>query len=493
LDILSLIPTHFSSQKDRLQASFVCRHWRRTFLRCADLWSRLYLSKGEVYVKTLLERAKGTALDMIVDGGVPIGTMALLSSHTEQIKDLAFPVNNWADVQNFSEANSGPFPLLGALRIEIYTGVNGLDFSATKPPSSPLFSNAVNLKVFHFHSNSGWPPSLNSFIFPNLASVQLSVTRTHDFFALQLLDFLEASPMLRTVDMEIIADISLQGVPQGRVVVLASVQNFSLTVSDAGPGYKVVAHLSSPSVRSTSFMHKKSTADAIPEEIFPPSISWSAIVRQYTRSPIEEVALEITINTFMTCKLTFRSADAAVIELYFEVTNEDDDPSILPSVEMHHEVFTQATRAIRNHLQLASINRLHICHSLDDVDTIRLQYIANEVGSLFKSVGSLDELTIYHCDLRPYLPSFLDPEEGYIWEPVVFPPVKELTISHPFCPDEEEWTAIVELAKSQHVLGIPFERMVIRGERVFAGMEERLGPWVSSVECVVDEVCTDDD
>ena len=60
LDILSLIPTHLSSHKDRLRASFVCRHWRRTFLQRAELWSELFLSKGDAHVKTFLERAKGS-------------------------------------------------------------------------------------------------------------------------------------------------------------------------------------------------------------------------------------------------------------------------------------------------------------------------------------------------------------------------------------------------------------------------------------------------
>ena len=82
LDILSLIPTYLSSHKDRLRASFVCRHWRRTFLQRAELWSELFLSKGDAHVKTFLERAKGSRLDVIASRGVPVGTMALpLSPH----------------------------------------------------------------------------------------------------------------------------------------------------------------------------------------------------------------------------------------------------------------------------------------------------------------------------------------------------------------------------------------------------------------------------
>jgi hypothetical protein len=66
LDILFLIPTYLHSQNDCLRASFVCRHWHRTFLRHARLWSKLTLSKGKDYVKTLLKHTKQSLLDVII-------------------------------------------------------------------------------------------------------------------------------------------------------------------------------------------------------------------------------------------------------------------------------------------------------------------------------------------------------------------------------------------------------------------------------------------
>ena len=100
LEVLSLIPTHLPSQKDRFRATFVCRRWRRTFLQHAALWSHLYLSNGKVYVKNLLERAKGSALDILVGSTDPVSTIALLLPHTEQIRSLDFNYSLWADIQN---------------------------------------------------------------------------------------------------------------------------------------------------------------------------------------------------------------------------------------------------------------------------------------------------------------------------------------------------------------------------------------------------------
>ena len=61
----------------------------------------------------------------------------------------------------------------------------------------------------------------------------------------------------------------------------------------SGWGYKLAAHMPCPLVKHTSLMHKKDTKDVTPEEIFPASVSWNAIVHQYMRSLVEEAALEI--------------------------------------------------------------------------------------------------------------------------------------------------------------------------------------------------------
>jgi len=123
--------------------------------------------------------------------------------------------------------------------------------------------------------------------------------------------------MLRKVDIRIIANILLVEIPRERVVVLPNAETFSLVVSDGGPGYEIAAHISCPSARCTSLVHKRGPDNVIPEDIFPTRDSWDAIVRQYTRSPVEEVALEIKITqaSTVTCSLTFQSLDTTTIRL----------------------------------------------------------------------------------------------------------------------------------------------------------------------------------
>jgi hypothetical protein len=343
------------------------------------------------------------------------------------------------------------------------------------------------MKAFRLNSNlMWWSPSLSRFVFPNLVSLDFSATWFQKFLVSELLDFLERSPMLRTVHIKATSYISLEGVPQERVVVLPKAEDLGLIATTGGHGYRVAAHISCPSARSTSIKHDQVAYGVVPDEIFPPSALWKTIVHQYTKSPVEEVTLEIRATSVVTCKLAFRSADATVVELYSKIIGEEDDEENVPLVEdIHHKVFAQATRTIRDHPQLASVKHLHICHSYRSVDSTEVSHVANGVRQLFESVGPLDELTIHHCDLRPYLYSFLPEHDTE--EPIVFPPIQKLTILHPLCLfDELCTTGLVGLARSQHALGIPFERVEIWNKGMSVEVEQSLRPWVGSVECYYD-------
>ena len=486
LDVLSLVPIHLASQSDRLRASFVCRHWRRTFLQRAELWSQLYLSKGEAYTKTLLRRVKGAALDITSTFEVPFSTMMLLSSHTEQIRYLSFVFSKWAEIEAFSELISRPLPLLHTLSINT-NRERGLDrFDSALPPL--LFSTAINLKALHFHSILGLPLPLGQFVFPNIVFFKFSASPPEGLRALQLLDFLEGSPMLRTVCMGIFSDISFEDVPQERVVLLPNVETFELTVS-SGPGYNIATCISCPSAKSTLIAQENHDCEMIPEGAFPTLISWNTIVRQYMTSPAEEVTLEIRATSTISCNLTFRSPDNTCTRLSFiaatddEDEDEDEDEPDLRSAEVHHEVFAQATGTIRNYPQLASIKRLHISHRFPFNPPTFLPSIVNETRKLFKTLDPLDQLTFDRCDLRPYFCLFLQAPEDHAEEPLVFPPTKELTISNPvYLSGEECITAIVGLAKSQHARGIPFGHVIVRSEIIPAEIEERLRPWVGGAE-----------
>ena len=110
-------------------------------------------------------------------------------------------------------------------------------------PSPSLFSNAANLEAFHFRSSSSQSLTINHFVFSNTASFNLPFVAVEQFHALQLLEFLKASPMLCTVRVETARCISLDNIHWNRVVVHPGAESLTLTVSDGTSGFKIVTHI----------------------------------------------------------------------------------------------------------------------------------------------------------------------------------------------------------------------------------------------------------
>ena len=444
-------------------------------------------------MRTLLERAKGSALDIIANRGDSVSTITLLSPHTQQIRSLDFTDSTWADIQRLSEIDSGPRPLLRTLKINMVEDFRSVgQLGHITLPSLPLFSNAVNLEEFVLRSQKG--PFLNHFVFPNLTTFELSATLIwEEFQTSELLNFLEASPMLQTVSMKIIASILLDHA-QRRVVVLPNVQTFSLVMDDGEPAYELAAQISCPSASHTSLIHEKNvddiTTDWDIQNIFPATASWNAIVHQYTRSPVEAISLEIKTphDPVVSCTLTFQTSDATIIRLGLRISGDiDDDEDFYVSFgQMVLGVFSESSRIIRDYPLVHNARRLHILHRISIWDPEELILMAVEVGKLFRSIGPLEELILRGCDLHSYLTPFLNVTEVSDADQLIaFPPIKGLTISHPsMVADKEEcMAAIVELAKSQHTLGVPFERVTVRARKLPTAMAEMLEPWAGVVDC----------
>jgi len=490
LEVLSLIPTYLSHDVDLFRATSVCRHWRRTFIQHAALWSRLNLkiNKSSLFVKTLLERAKGSALDITSVRLFRTGTfdiLALLSPHTRQIRSLDFDYDYWPNIQRFSEAVSGPLPLLHTLQIHVVEFDK--DIMEADPPSLPLFSGAVNLEKFILHSEGA--PYLNHFAFPNLTTFELT-TSPEEFPTSQLLDFLEASPTLRTVCMKIGMGTHIGYVPPERVVVLPNIDMFAVTQDD--PGYGIATRISCPSARFTLLLHEQDSEDMMPQEVF--SVPWGAIGPQYMASTIDEVVLAIktAAETTLSCSLSFSSPGPTTLELgYRMIQGYDETPLSLG--EEHSQVFSQASKAVREHPHLSNIKRLRIRDRHDFLALDQLARIAEEAARLFKFVGPLEELILDVDDLRPFLSPFSSlPEFQDLMQPDAFPPINELAVERSREPLEEEcMAAIVKLVKSQHALGVPFKRVVFRMKDPPVVMVERLKPWVGTLH--FDEMIEEDD
>ncbi|KAF9783919.1 hypothetical protein BJ322DRAFT_885769 [Thelephora terrestris] len=487
IDILSLIPTHLTSQKDHFHAASVCRHWRGVLLNHGAMWSQLFLGKGEECVSTLLERAKGSVLDVVAYGDPPVGTVTLISSRAQQIRHLELRHIRWQDITTFSELK----PLLRTLKIisPETTNLHGQPIILA-PPSLTLFSGSISLEQFVFCS---WRlPLLNHFSFPNLTTFELLSDPSGNYSALHLLDFLKDSPTLQMVEVRI-SEVWMQDVPQEMVVVLPNAETFSLRVAD-GPTtrvYDIGTHISCPSARQMALKCEIDDSDmGLYLAIFPTPVLWDTIVHQHMANPIEEVTLEIdgsdddNIRSF----LTFQTSDATTVRLGFDIddTGADRDELNMPRDEMGWEIFSQALTTIRDHPLISHVKRLRIKYRAAAPHTFGMLAVADKVQGLFDSLGPLDQLTICGCDLHVFLATFLDDPVFYdLEQPIVFPQIRELAILHPLMDDDEMecMDAIKELAMSQYMLGVPFERVTVRMWSLPDGMAEELGQWVATVDC----------
>jgi len=465
----------------------VCRRWRRTFLQHAALWSQLYLSgkTDKLLVATLLERVKGSPLDITTSYyGTPVRDVTLLSPFARQIRSLRIKSACSDEVQNLSVAISEPLTLLHTLEVDARGYLNGPRSLAAS--TTPLFNTAVNLKKFDLDIDQ--LPSLRCSTFPNLTTFFFSTWMASKAFSVsQLLDFLEASPTLQWINMTIHADLLQEDVPPERVIVLPDVRTFSLDIISFRPGCEIATHISCPSARHAAFWHSLECAGYdIPRDAYPPSIPWNAITRQYTKGTVERAILKMTMGKYLTvdCSIVFRSSDRATLEFCYthQFIEEEDDMETILNKRLPC-VFSQASRTIRNHPLLADVRRLWIRGG--GLVAGDLELATSDVGLLLGSMGPLEEVILDGCDLRPYLDTFLGtPHSPNPIQPASFPPVKKLVITDPvqsFHDDEVSAAAIVELARSQHSRGTPFERMTFNTGVPSLVMEE-LASFVGTVE-----------
>ena len=165
--------------------------------------------------------------------------------------------------------------------------------------------------------------------------------------------------------------------------------------------------------------------------------------------------------------------------------------------EMGWEIFFQALVTIQNHPLLPHVKRLHIKQASFMFNALKMRSAASKFGELIGSLGHLDKLTIYGCDSRIFLANFLNNSGlSRLLQPLAFPQTKELKILYPSIGARAIEAAcaetIVELAKSQHALGIPFERVTVRTFDPLPEMAERLRRWAAVVDCDVGRTCKED-
>ena len=442
----------------------MCHRWRRAFLQYAPLWSQLYLTwkTNQDLLATLLERVKQSPLDVTLDySGSPLHGVALLSPFAQQIRSITLGTASRGDIEDLSAAVPGSLPLLHTL------GIQDSRYDADRFARPPLFEGAVNLKKFVLQTPN--PSSLSHYAFPNLTTFHFWIWGASKVLSVSLLlNFLEASPSLEEIDMDISKTISYEGVPLHKVLVLPRVKDFCLDITSDSFSWELAAHLSCPSAERAGFVCRLPSIhlnNSIPEDIYPPPLPWRAIVRRYTTGTVGRVEIELKLDKEITGSVIFWSSSEVALDLYYDHPIKIGGATDTELEEkIGTDIFSQACRTVLDHPLLSNVRGLYIIGG--GLLAGNLDLAANDVGKLLGSMGPLEELVLDGCDMRPYLDTFFEtplfPEPT---QPTSFPPIKKFAIIDPIqsLSDNEAYAAaVVELAKSQHSRGIPFEVVTLR-------------------------------
>ena len=439
---------------------------------------------------------KGSALDIVISANVYPSTIALLSTHAQQIKHLKFPHTHWSDILSFSKTITEPLPLLRTLKIHTTWNRRNQPYVSTTP-LLPLFGGFVNLEEFDWCSDAPLgldtklTGSLGRFIFPNLTTFKLTVSPIEGLNASDLLNFLKTSPLLRKVEVDIFGSIMPGRIPQNTIIILPNLETFSMC--GRGGVYESATHISCPRAKRISLTNNTfDTNMTYGREIFPAPASWMTILHQYPTSPVEEVTLKvedagrfISHHTVTTYSLTFQSSDETFICLSSGLHDGhlEEERLDLTRGEMRREILSQACRAIRSHPLLSHVKRLHITNTSETLGFDDLLATVDVVGELFTSLGPLDELTIRGRGLDVILAPFVN-LPGLRCPKQEFPHVKKLRILEPLMLNKRHcMDGLEEPAKLQHGLGKPFELVTFFARFIPETEVEGLRPWVSAVEC----------
>lgn len=429
-DVSPPVSTCPPPRNDSLSVTFTSSERCQEFIREVKSQADLFLPSR---VTASPKPPGGSEAIISVDGEVPAPFMTLLFPHTEQIECLDFERNVWVDIMN-SPPDHSPLSHLGGFAV----GLNNFGGDGLAPPNPTLFGNTHQSETFSIRLE---PQPSNCFSFPKLTSFKLSTTSTQEFPASLLLDFLEASPALKNVCLEIAAVISLVGITPGRVVELPQATEFTLTASDGEWADEIVACLSCPRLESASLTYKKSIDDATTTKIFPALVLRGAGVRLYWKNEVEEVILQVETSPTILCTIIFLSSGGVnAFELNFQASTSDEDSVRPPSEELVGNLLTQATNTILDHPHMGGIKRLAICHGVSEASPTQVSNIVDNAKLLFPSLGPLDELMIYSCDPKPYFHTEL-----------LLPQITKLIIhEQKNCSDEQLIEALKGFAKSQH-------------------------------------------
>ena len=215
-ELLGHIPTFLQSERDLINTTAVCRHWRTTLLSTPHLWCNIGGFSASK-IRAYLERSKWHPLDVRLALSDPI---RLVIPHIRRIVSLRLDLVGRSHMERIAEHLVEPAPSLRALSISSRHVGHTLDI-----PSSFLggsFSSLRSLFMEDISSFSG------PHIFHSVTSFTLHTNANIPLDTASLLAALERLPSLETIFIKFRARRMPTSVTGDRIVTLQNLRTMAL-------------------------------------------------------------------------------------------------------------------------------------------------------------------------------------------------------------------------------------------------------------------------
>ena len=213
-EMLAHIATFFARERDLIDATAVCHHWRTTLLSFPLLWCNVGGSPPEI--RAYIERSKSAMLDVSL---LRPSMAELVAPHTSRMASLTVELGGSLGLSQITEHLHYPIPTLHTFRmVNVLPHVHTLIF----PPNfNPFFLHSKKLEIAGISAFRGQQT------FPCVTELTL---RTNDYEPRPLdsfLGILERLPLLEMVHITFAEDMYIDSIP--RVATLPRVQTMTLS------------------------------------------------------------------------------------------------------------------------------------------------------------------------------------------------------------------------------------------------------------------------
>ena len=431
-EVFAAVLTHRWPGRDLISATHVCRHWRTALLSFASLWAEIHCA-GEEQTFFFLERAKAAPLHIYLRPRFSHAALrTFIAPQADRIELLIAHPMITIDTTALCRDLSSPAPKLKTLVIAPRSASWQYLPTIFKGDLPELRQFTVERATF----------DLTQFRTPNLTHLSLQYTAHGEPVMVDLLEFLEQTPLLENLMMVAAGPLSDDAGSHDeldKVVHLPHLNQLELVGRSARSG--IISHLSLPvGVDVTLRADVAPSQDGITENFLPSSLEHIPMARNVT-------AINFSITTSDICSLRFIGPNGTI---YITASNADAIEDV--------EDGGFSYEAIRSFQPISAIEVEKIL--FDGFQGYVSQHEAPEAPHFlaFQAMENLHSITLVDCSSQLFIAvlEVTDPE-------IICPSLRKLTIylspEDPFSATKLE--GLLATRKEHHV---PLDTLILIAE-----------------------------